>query len=107
MELSGTDKDLLQLLAIEVPWSMVCGEFHGQFATVEALVKRLFELRDAGLVQIISEADEDAFAEAAALCAEAAVYDNFEDVSMLSSSNWRLAATAQGYALIEADLDEQ
>ena len=43
-ELREADKDLLELTALEVPWSMVCGDLHCAFGSVEALARRILLL---------------------------------------------------------------
>ena len=107
MELSRIDKDLLQLVAIEVPWPMVCGEFHGSYGSVDELVRRLFELLGGGLVQIASVEDEESSPGPASLRNEAKAHGNFEDINLLAESPWRIVATSKGYALIETEVDEQ
>ncbi len=110
MELNRTDKELLQLVAIEVPWPMVCGEFHTLYDSVDELVRRLFQLRDEGVVRISTVedgTDGESFPDPAALRNEALVHGNFEDIELLVESVWRIVATAAGFALIKADLDEQ
>ncbi len=107
MDLNRSDKDMLQLLAIEVSWPMVCGEFHESYGSVEALVKRLFEFKDQGLVQITSSDDKQLLAVPAALCSEAENHGNYNDIELMAESGWSIAATNKGYALIKTELDEQ
>ena len=107
LELSRIDKDLLQLVAIEVPWPMVCGEFYERYNSVDELVRRLFQLRDEGLLQISNNEDLESFPNPAMLRSEASVHGNFEDIESLVASVWRIVATSAGYDLIKAELDEQ
>jgi|GEM_PF-6679498 len=107
MELSRTDRDLLQLTAIEVPWPMVCAEFHSSYGSVESLVARLFELLDAGLISVSGKSGAEAAPDPLALCAEALAHGNFEAPDLVAESSWCIAATNAGYALIKAELNGQ
>ncbi len=107
MELSRIDKDLLQLVAIEVPWPMVCGEFHGRYGSVDELVRRLFELLGGGLLQIACGAGGASDPDPVSLRSEAVAHGNFEDIEMITESDWCIVATNKGYAIIETELDEQ
>ncbi len=107
MELSRIDRDLLQLVAIESPWPMVCGEFHGRYGSVDELVRRLFELLGGGLVQIACGEGGASVPDPDVLCSEAVAHGNFEDIELMTESAWCIVATSKGYALIETELDEQ
>lgn len=57
--LTDLDREVMELLALRVPWYMVCGEFHGRYGSPGALARRLFELHDAGLVEVRGKADAE------------------------------------------------
>jgi hypothetical protein len=106
-ELSSIDKELLQLVAIEVPWAMVCGEFHGRYDSVDELIVHLFQLQNEGLIEISNNSDPDMFANPEVLRNEALAHGNFEDIETLEASAWRIAATSAGYDRIKSELDKQ
>ena len=107
IELSRIDKELLQLVAFEAPWAMVCGEFHGRYDSVDELVKHLFQLLKEGLVEIFNSSDPDMLANPEVLRNEALAHENFEDIETLEASAWRIAATSAGYGRIKSELDKQ
>lgn len=105
MELTEADLDLLELAAVQVPWYMVCGEFHERYGSVRALVHRLFQLRDAGLLEIRPKARIPVTP--AALEADATRHACYDDLDASGEPLWEILATDTGYGLVDARLGEQ
>ena len=52
MQLSKMDEQLLELAALQVPWSRICGEFHRHYGGPGALARRLYELQEWGVLDV-------------------------------------------------------
>ncbi len=95
-KLSENDQSLIELVALEVPWFIVCSEFHHEYGSAEALVLRLFELRHLELLEINpSEPTGDVTPEA--LVSDALANDCYEDCQFPALSSWVIVATALGF----------
>lgn len=106
MEISEVDGELLELLALQSAWYMVCGEFYEAYGSPGALASRLFELRAAGLIEIHARA-ANAELSAAALEADAINNDCYRDLSATNEPRWDLVATDAGFQMIKGRLSEQ
>ena len=105
MELSDLDLELLEVAAVQVPWYMVCGEFHERYGSPAELVRRLFEMREAGLLHIRGK--PDARPTPAAMVADALAHDCYEDFESSREPLWDIVATDAGYTRIEQRLGPQ
>jgi hypothetical protein len=106
MQLTEHDLGLLELAAVQVPWQMVCGEFHERFGSPGALALRLFEMRDAGLL-IIRTAGAESRIAADVLEADALANGCYEDFGWSGEPRWELVATEQGYEQVRDRLAAQ
>lgn len=103
MNLTELDKELLELLALEVPWDMVCGEFHEQYGSPGALARRLFELCHAELATISSRAPGESETSPGALEADALMNACYADLAA-QEPRWDIVATDDGYERIKVRL---
>ena len=106
MVVSEVDEELLELAAVQVPWYMVCADFHAPYGSAEALVRRLFELREAGLL-VIHAARRGAPVSAEAMVADALDHGCYEDFESSREPRWEIVATDAGYDRIRARLGAQ
>ena len=107
MTLTELDKELLDLLALEVPWPMVCFDFHARFGSVAALARRLCELEQAGLVVLESSTPGESRISAAALEADASRNANYDGFTHLKEHPWAMAVTESGFDAIAARLGKE
>ncbi len=107
IELSETDKNLLELVTLQVPWYMVCGEFHRPFGSPGALARRLMELRDAGVLEVRGTSSTGAPVAAADLEADALANDCYEDLESTREPGWHVVATDAGVELIADRLSRE
>lgn len=107
MELTKLDENLLELAALEVPWYMVCGEFHERYGSPGALARRLFELRDADLLTIRSRMSGELAITPEALEEDALLNACYEDVENIKEPEWDIVATDSGYELVKHRLAAQ
>jgi len=49
---SEKDKDILEYVANDAPWHIVCGAMHDEFIRSEELIERIFNLYNEGLLEI-------------------------------------------------------
>jgi len=103
-KLSAADKDLLELTALEVPWSMVCGELHDSFGSVAALAQRIACLADCQLLEIHGHTGA---LDPIALQAEAKVHDFFEDPMSDFPEPFTLVTTERGLKSLDGRLRRQ
>ena len=104
MELSETDKDLLELVTLQVPWYMVCGEFHRKYGSPAKLAWRLMELREAGLLELRG-GEQPVSAED--LEADALANNCYDDLEDTREPEWHIVATDRGVERIEDRLDRE
>jgi len=107
MKLTELDKELLDLLALEAPWPMVCFDFHVRFGSANALARRLSELERAGLLELRSSAPGESHISAAALEADASLNANYDGFAHLKEHRWALVATNSGFAAIADRLGKE
>lgn len=105
--LSEIDRELLELAVLKVPWYMVCGDFHHRYGSPGALIRRLFELSDAGLVHIREKTPGDDRPSPEALETDAVENDCYDDFDSSRGSRWEIMATDRGFAAVEEDLGKQ
>ncbi len=106
MDLASVDEDLLELAAVQVPWYMVCADFHEPYGSADALVRRLFELREAGLLTI-HPARRGAPITHDAMVADALEHGCYEDFESSREPRWEIVATDAGYERIRDRLGAQ
>ncbi len=106
MDLAKVDEELLELAAVQVPWYMVCADFHELYGSADALVRRLFELRDAGLLAIHA-ARPGAPITREAMVTDALDHGCYEDFESSREPRWEIVATDAGYERIRARLGAQ
>ena len=100
-KLSENDLQVLELVALEVPWFIVCSEFHHKYGSAEALALRLYELRHLELLEIeSSELGGDVTLQA--LVSDAIANGCYEDCDFPSRSGWVIVATAQGFEHVQS-----
>ena len=107
MKLTELDKDLLELLALQVPWYMVCGEFHERYGSPGALARRLFALRDAELVSIRVKESTEAKLSPEALEADALSNECYDNLEATREPIWYMVSTDRGYELVKDRLGAQ
>ena len=105
--LNEIDRELLELAVLKVPWYMVCGDFHRRYGSAGALVKRLFELSDAGLVIIREKTPGADVPSHHALETDAIDNGCYDDFDSSRGSRWEIIATDRGFAAVEEDLGKQ
>jgi len=89
-------RELLEYVAQEEPWHIVCAVFHHRFPSPEVFVQALFELRERELLSIEPGRGIDVQPTPDALLREARAHDFYEDVDWPSGPVWKLLATDAG-----------
>ena len=107
IEVSELDKDVLELVALEVSWEMVCGEFYERFGSADLLAKRLFELRQGELLSITATDADGDILDYRQLVADALAHDCYEDSDLSRAPRWRIVATDKGFEHVRGRLSEQ
>ena len=107
VNISDLDKDLLELVTLQVPWQMVCGEFRERYGSAGGLAQRLFELRHAGLLEIRPRSDEAPDLTPEAMESDARENDYYEDLESTPEPRWDIVATDAGFRAVEERLGEQ
>ena len=107
MQVSDVDLELLEVLTLQVPWYMICGEFADRYGGPGPLARRLFELAHADLIRIRDTARPDHAITAADLEADAIANDCYEDLDDTREPLWDMMATDKGYALVKQRFDVQ
>ena len=107
IELSEHDQDLLELIVLKVPWYMVCGDFHRRYGSAGALARRLFELQEAGLLNITPRGPHAPTVTPELLEADAASNNCYDDFDRSWEPIWDVMITERGFELIEDRLKEQ
>ena len=105
-QLSAQDEELLELVALKVPWHMVCGDFHERFGSPGALARRLLELRSAGFLTITPNSPGTTRT-AEALEEDALDNDCYEDVEFDAEATWSIFITQTGLEAISGRLKAQ
>ena len=95
-------KELLEYVAQEEPWHIVCAVFHYRFPSLDALVQTLFELRDRKLLTISTDRGTEVEATPEALLRDAEAHDFYEEVDWPEGPVWNVIATSAGYDLVRA-----
>jgi len=101
MNLTELDKKLLELLALEAPWDIVCAEFHEWYGSPGALALRLFELYHADLVTIRSTASGESEMSPSALETHALRNSCYADPADITEQGWSIVATDAGFQTIK------
>ena len=100
MNLSKLDKYLLEYAVNEEPWHIVCGVFCCEYGTAEKLAKKLFALKEKGLVSISPELNTLIPPNIKALVDAASQEDNYEDVMVPNEFWWDIKATDKGFNIV-------
>jgi hypothetical protein len=93
-------RELLEYVAQEEPWHIVCAVFHHRFPSPEAFIQTIFELRNRRLITISPERGTDVDATPEALLRDAEAQNFYEDVDWPEGPVWNLLATDAGYELV-------
>ena len=104
---SDVDLDLLEVLTLQVPWYMICGEFADQYGGPGPLAYRLIELAHAGLIILRDTHQSDHEISAAELEADALANNCYEDLDETREPQWDMMAAETGYVLIKRRSDVQ
>ena len=99
-ELSESDEQVLELAALQAPWYMICGEFHGTYGGPGALARRLYELQGWGLVEVRSSAARGDSPDARRLEADALAHDCYEELDATHDPKWEVVTTDKGMLAI-------
>lgn len=101
LTIDNVDLDVLEVLTLQVPWYMVCGEFAGLYGGPGPLARRLLVLADAGLIEMRDTARPDHEISAEDLEADALANNCYEDLDDTREPQWDMMATEAGYALVK------
>lgn len=101
MELSKLDLELLEVLTLQVPWYMICGEFASRYGGAGPLAQRLMAMQHAHLIAIRDVRRDSHVITAAELEADAVANNCYADLEDTREPQWDMMATDAGYALVE------
>lgn len=101
MEMSEVDLELLEVLTLQVPWYMICGEFAERYGGPGLLAARLMEMQHAELIVIRDVRREQHVITAADLEADALANNCYADLEDTREPHWDMMATDAGYALVQ------
>ena len=104
MNLTELDKELLESLALELPWEIVCDEFQQRYGSPGALARRLCELQHVELLTIRSRASGELETSAGALETDAVANSCYADITGTSKLGWDIAATDNGFEVVKERL---
>jgi hypothetical protein len=107
MTLSELDKRLMELLTLQVPWYMVCGEFHEEYGGPQALAARLAEMEHEELIVIRDTQTRGVPVSADVLANDALANDCYESLEETREPRWDVVATDAGFKLVEDRLGRQ
>ena len=107
MELTETDRELLELVTLQVPWYVVCGDFHRRFGSPGALARRIMELEYGGLLEVRETTPGAGKPSAEALERDALEHGCYDDLTDTWEPMWEIMATDEGFAMIEDRLDRE
>ena len=106
-DVSTVDLELLEVLTLQVPWYMICGEFAARYGSPGQLATRLIQMRDAKLITLRDKLRPNHLISAAELEADAVANDCYADLEETREPRWDMMATDAGYALVEGRFDRQ
>jgi hypothetical protein len=106
-DVSKVDLELLEVLTLQVPWYMICGEFATRYGGPEQLAERLITLRNAKLIKLRDTVRAEHQITAAELVADAIDNNCYAELEETREPQWDMMATDAGYALVEARLDRE
>jgi hypothetical protein len=107
VELSETDEQLLELAALQVPWYMICGEFHRHYGGPGALARRLYELQGWGVLEVRSSSRNGSEPSAQRLEADALAHECYEELDATHDPRWEIVTTDAGMLAIRARLEPE
>lgn len=95
------DKNILEYVANEEPWHIVCGGFYKDFKDPEELIERIFKLYEENLISIekgshtITEPTHEAFRK------EAQKNNWFDNIAYTDGDWWDIRATVKGFEYVK------
>jgi hypothetical protein len=107
MELNDADKQILELAALQVPWYMICGDFHRTYGGPGALARRLYELQDGKLLEVRSSAPHAETPSVEHLEADALEFNCYEDLDATHDPQWEIVTTDKGMSEIGDRLEPE
>ena len=107
IELSDADKQILETAALQVPWYMICGDFHRVYGGPGALARRLYEMQHEELLQVRSSSADGTTPSAERLEADAIAHNCYEDLESTQDPCWEILTTDHGMAAIGDRLDPE
>ncbi|MEM7407246.1 MAG: hypothetical protein AAF458_18240 [Pseudomonadota bacterium] len=107
MQINEIDLELLEVLTLQVPWYMICGEFADRYGGPGPLARRLLELQAAEYIRIRDTGRPDHQITVAELEADALANNCYEDLDDTREPQWDMMATEQGYALVKQRFEIQ
>ncbi|MFZ2642152.1 MAG: hypothetical protein WA117_14230 [Verrucomicrobiia bacterium] len=98
MQPDDIDKDILEYVANEEPWHILCGVFYHRFKDPAELVQRVFRLREEGLISISKGSRTSIEPNPDAFLTDARAHDWHEDSVVAEDSTWwDIVATEMGF----------
>jgi len=95
------DKDILEYVANDEPWHIICGEMYDEFDSPEELIDRIFNLFDEGLVSI-SKGYKTQFEPTPELFKQEAEANNwFKDINNTNGLWWDIRTTDKGFKFVK------
>jgi hypothetical protein len=107
LDLSEADEQLLEVGALQVPWYMICGEFHHHYGGPDALARRLYELQRCGLVEVRSSSRNGCAPTIAKLEADALAHDCYAELDATHDPQWDIVTTDRGMVAMRARLESE
>ena len=101
MQISEVDLEMLEVLTLQVPWYMICGEFAERYGGPGPLASRLMALQGAGFLSIRDVRLDGHVITAAELEADALANNCYADLEDTREPHWDMMATDAGYALVQ------
>ena len=101
MEISELDLEMLEVLTLQVPWYMICGEFAHRYGGAGPLARQLMAMQDAKLITMRDNHQESHVITAAELEADANANNCYADLEDTREPQWDMMATDAGYALVQ------
>ena len=95
------DKDILEYVANDEPWHIVCGAFYHQFENPRELIDRIFRLYDVGLLEISKSLYKNVEPTPELFEKEAMENNWFEDKNYTEGLWWDIQATEKGFEYVK------
>lgn len=101
MDMSELDLELLEVLTLQVPWYMICGEFAERYGGPGPLAHQLMAMQQADLITIRDTKRDTHIITAAELEADAIANNCYADLEDTREPQWDMMATDLGYTLVQ------